>query len=382
MLELSKQLVRNGLQVCVITSSKSDFTGFRVLFDNIRTYYLPKRTFEPGFTFPAIWFSAPEIFKILKKEKITHVHCHQTTSAITYDTMLVAHLMGLKVFLTEHSLFSLAVVGAIHLNSACNPLVCGCDGVIAVSNIQKENLKARFHQINNIVVIPNGIDPKKFKPTKEKTYFPTVIAVTRFEKRRGGEILPQIIKIVCESREDVHWIIAGGGSKLEEAREFIKDSSFENRVKLLGAVSHDEIPKIMNKGQFFLNCSMTDAFCMSIVEAAACGLFVVSTNVGGIPEVLPQQARKLCAPCVRQLSTSLLDAIDKNMKMESVHEIISKRYSWEILVNQIISLYKATNRKQNIWKTCALTGGLQHSLISIVLFSFTYIIILVLKLIS
>lgn len=45
---------------------------------------------------------------------------------------------------------------------------------------------------------------------------------------------------------------------------------------------------VLNRGHIFLNTSLTEAFCIAIVEAASCGLCVVSTNVGGISEVLPK----------------------------------------------------------------------------------------------
>ncbi len=48
------------------------------------------------------------------------------------------------------------------------------------------------------------------------------------------------------------------------------------------------------KGHIFLNTSLTEAFCIAIVEAASCGLFVVSTNVGGVPEVLPDDLILYC----------------------------------------------------------------------------------------
>jgi phosphatidylinositol glycan class A protein len=44
---------------------------------------------------------------------------------------------------------------------------------------------------------------------------------------------------------------------------------------------------VLTRGDIFLNCSLTEAFCIAIVEAASCGLLVVSTKVGGVPEVLP-----------------------------------------------------------------------------------------------
>lgn len=58
-------------------------------------------------------------------------------------------------------------------------------------------------------------------------------------------------------------------------------------------------------GDIFLNTSLTEAFCMAIVEAAATGLVVVSTNVGGVPEVLPDNICLLAEPTPE----GLLDAV-------------------------------------------------------------------------
>ena len=52
------------------------------------------------------------------------------------------------------------------------------------------------------------------------------------------------------------------------------------------------------RGHIFLNCSLTESFCIAIVEAACCGLFVVSTRVGGVVEVLPDSMTTFCEPTV------------------------------------------------------------------------------------
>ena len=65
---------------------------------------------------------------------------------------------------------------------------------------------------------------------------------------------------------------------------------------MLGMVPHDMVRDVLVEGQIFINTSLTEAFCMSIVEAASCGLHVVSTRVGGIPEVLPSEFVSLQDP--------------------------------------------------------------------------------------
>ena len=56
--------------------------------------------------------------------------------------------------------------------------------------------------------------------------------------------------------------------------------SFVSRVKMLGELKQSEMrDRLLVKGDIFLNTSLTEAFCMAIVEAASCGLLVVSTKV-------------------------------------------------------------------------------------------------------
>lgn len=73
---------------------------------------------------------------------------------------------------------------------------------------------------------------------------------------------------------------------------------------------HASVKDVLRRGHIFLNCSLTEAFCMAIVEAAACGLLVVSTDVGGIPEVFPEGLSLLAAPAVDALVAAVERAIN------------------------------------------------------------------------
>ncbi|XP_010149912.1 PREDICTED: phosphatidylinositol N-acetylglucosaminyltransferase subunit A, partial [Eurypyga helias] len=104
-------------------------------------------------------------------------------------------------------------------------------------------------------------------------------------------------------------------------------------VRLLGALEHQDVRNVLVQGHIFLNTSLTEAFCMAIVEAASCGLQVVSTRVGGIPEVLPEDLIILCEPSVKSLCDGLEKAIAQLRSgtlpsPESVHNKVKTFYTW------------------------------------------------------
>jgi len=88
-----------------------------------------------------------------------------------------------------------------------------------------------------------------------------------------------------------------------------KHNLFDN-VEILGFVPNDKLWDVLVWGHIFLNTSLTEAFCIANLEAAFAGLLVVTTNVGGIPEVLPPEMVLLCEPTSKAVLCRIYDAID------------------------------------------------------------------------
>ncbi|CAI9533552.1 unnamed protein product, partial [Staurois parvus] len=149
---------------------------------------------------------------------------------------------------------------------------------------------------------------------------------------------------MCLRYPDLHFLIGGEGPKriiLEEVRERYQ---LHDRVRLLGALEHRQVRNVLVEGDIFLNTSLTEAFCMAIVEAASCGLQVVSTRVGGIPEVLPEDFIILCEPSVKSLCDGLEKAIDqlrtgKLPSPETIHNTVKTFYTWRDVAERTEKVY-------------------------------------------
>lgn len=218
---------------------------------------------------------------------------------------------------TDHSLFGFADLSAVFTNKFLQIALSPCNHCICVSHTGKENTVLRANvPKDQVSVIPNAVDTALFTPNPtNSTGTPsiTVVVVSRLVYRKGVDLLAGVITKICALTKynNVNFLIGGDGPKrvlLEEIRE---KRNIQDRITLLGALEHAEVRNVLTRGQIFVNTSLTEAYCMAIVEAASCGLQVVSTRVGGIPEVLPKELIILTEPTVDAVLAGLCEAIEE-----------------------------------------------------------------------
>jgi phosphatidylinositol glycan class A protein len=237
-------------------------------------------------TFP-LWRS------IMIREKIDIVHTHQATSVMSNESVVYAAAMGLPSVFTDHSLFQFDDLAGVILNRVLQTtLRSTVNAAICVSHACRDNLILRaVLDPNKIDVIPNAVDPTKFLPRNDNNEINNgsrikVVVVSRLVYRKGVDLLVGIIPKICDLLPQVDFIVGGDGNKLLSLQEMVEREHLQDRVSFLGAVPHKNVASVLRQGHVFLNCSLTESFCIAILEAASCGLLVVSTNVGGVPEVL------------------------------------------------------------------------------------------------
>lgn len=331
---LAQCLVQRGHKVIVVTHSYEGRQGVRYMTNGVKVYYLPLTVCFDQVIFPTLFSFFPLFRNVLIREQINIVHGHQSTSVMTNECILYARTMGYKVCYTDHSLFGFADSVSIHVNKILKATLSDIDHAICVSNTCRENLvlRASLHPVM-VSTIPNAVDATKFTPDPSRR-FPlhtiNVVLLSRLVYRKGIDLLVKVIPIVCAKVKNVHFIIGGDGPKkllLEEMRERYQ---LHERIQLLGAVPHHKVRDVLVLGHIFLNCSLTESFCIALLEAASCGLFVVSTKVGGVPEVLPPSMIKFAEPTVESIADSVIEAVTiaRRVVSSELHERVKGMYNW------------------------------------------------------
>lgn len=353
---LSQCLIRLGHKVVVVTHAYDDRIGVRYMTQGLKVYYLPIKPMYNQCILPTVFSTLPLIRDIALREQIDIIHGHSAFSTLAHESMLHAATMDLRTVFTDHSLFGFADLSSILTNKVLKVSLHGISHVICVSHTSKENTVLRSNiDPYKVSVIPNAVDATKFTPdpSKRRPGRITVVIVSRLVLRKGSDLMAAVIPYVCGKYSHVDFLIAGDGPRrisIEEVREKYR---LDERVEMLGSISHDKVRGVLNCGDIFLNTSLTEAFCIAIVEAACCGLKVVSTRVGGIPEVLPPDLIELAEPRAADLQHALEKAI-KEAKYRSTdsfyksHESVRKLYTWQNVAERTDVVYRKVMKQKTM----------------------------------
>jgi len=341
---LAQHLIQQGHKVTIITNSYGSRRGVRYFPGPLKVYYCPIVPMVDQDAFPSFSATLPLIRSILLREQIQIVHAHQATSTMANEAVVYAAALGLPSVYTDHSLFGFNDLASVILNRVQQITLSTVDAAICVSHTCADNLKLRA-KVQRVHVIPNAIDPHKFTPdpTKRSKDRITVVVVSRLVYRKGVDVLVDLIPKICSALPDVDFLIGGDGSKRLALQEMVERERLQERVDFLGSVPHALVCDVLRRGHIFLNCSLTESFCIAILEAACTGLTVVSTNVGGVPEVLPNDMAFLSDP--EDLVETLKEAIGRVKSSEAIdaweaHHRVAKMYSWSRVATETVEVYK------------------------------------------
>ena len=260
--------------------------------------------------------------------------------------MLHGVTLGKKVVFTDHSLFGFSDAASININKVLKWVIADVDACICVSHINKDNLSLRAAIDPNIIyVIPNAVDTTRFQPDTSKRHPPNrinIVVVSRMMYRKGVDLLIDIIPEIVRKHPEVYFIIGGDGDKLPLIHAMRDKYNLADRMEILGRVPHHKVRDVLCRGHIFLNTSLTEAFCIAILEAASCGLLCVSTNVGGVPEVLPPDMVYLAParpkPMIQQLERAIANY--RNIPSQDFHERIKQLYSWRNVAQRVERVYE------------------------------------------
>jgi len=164
------------------------------------------------------------------------------------------------------------------------------DAITAVSENLKDETFKSFEVEKDILVIPNFVDAKRFHLTN-KEHFKKMLApngerilahVSNFRKVKRVEDVLAIFEKVHEKMPS-KLLMIGDGPERQNAEDICRKLGICNDIRFLG--KQDQMEEILNIADIFLLPSQYESFGLAALEAMACGVPVISSNAGGLPEI-------------------------------------------------------------------------------------------------
>ncbi|MCZ7587109.1 MAG: glycosyltransferase family 4 protein [Deltaproteobacteria bacterium] len=176
-------------------------------------------------------------------------------------------------------------------------LLTGADGVVVLSDFSREELRALAPEADGVTVkIPGGFDPNLFRPLPKKEARatlglepgpPIVFTARRLVHRMGLDLLVDAVALLAKRGRRVRLIIAGAGPLRETLETRAKGHGLADDTTFPGFVTDDELALFYNACDVFVVPTRAqENFGLPVLEAAACGCPVVSTDAGSLPEVM------------------------------------------------------------------------------------------------
>jgi N-acetyl-alpha-D-glucosaminyl L-malate synthase BshA len=290
--ELGKSLALEGHEVHFISYARP----FRLneFVDNLY-YHEVEMSNYPLFEFPLYSLAlASKMVEVAQYEDLDLFHVHYAIPHATSAYLAREILKGkkdIKIITTLHGT-DITLVGLepsfLHLVKFS---IEQSDGVTAVSRHLKEKTLTNYDIAKDIEVIPNFVDTTRYKPdascTLRKRFAPNgekiMVHTSNFRQVKRVSDTIRILELV---RKEVNakLVLVGDGPDRSDCERLVRELGLDNYVMFLG--KQEGLVDILNASDLFVIPSQSESFGLSALEAMGCGLPVISSSVGGLPELV------------------------------------------------------------------------------------------------
>lgn len=238
---------------------------------------------------------ASNIVDLVKYENLDLIHVHyaipHATSAYLAKQILGERGKHIPLITTLHGTDITVVGSSPSYLPVVNFSINQSDGVTAVSEYLKEETYSRFEINNEIRVVPNFVDIERFQHS-DKNHFKKAICpngefiiahVSNFRKVKRVEDCVRVFRKVLDSGIKAKLLLVGDGPERESVEALCRELGTCQHTLMLG--KQEKIEEMLSITDVFLLPSASETFGLAALEAMSCKVPVVSSNIGGIPEL-------------------------------------------------------------------------------------------------
>ena len=298
-------------------------------------------------------FNASYVQKIVNKIRPDIVHVHYATGngllgSLTGFHPAILSVWGSDIMVVPKKSTILKIIIIRNLRYY--------DWICTTSKILFEKTMNFIPEQSNINQVPIGVDINHFKPDRslKNSMYITVGTVKGLAPQYGVDILLQafaearqrLLSMNPRIARNLRLLILGIGQQLQELQLLASKLGIKEVVKFAGWVPNSKVPMYLNKMDIYVAMSRSESFGVAILEASACQLPVVVSNVGGLPEVVQDKVTGYIVEnedieaCTGALISLVKDRNLRKQMGEAGRDFVVKHYEWEYCYNLMIKIYQ------------------------------------------
>jgi glycosyltransferase involved in cell wall biosynthesis len=294
---------------------------------------------------------------ILNKKKIDLVHAHWSLpqgflgllAKYVLKIPCVTTLHGSDVFGLRHPIFR-----------SLNKLAISRADFCTANSLATAKMAQRISACENLAIVPMGVDPNRFQKAVEidrlkkelKLDGEIILSVGRLVDLKGTDYLIKALPEVLMRFPGAKALIIGSGPQKNLLLKLAKDLHIEENMLFIDQIAHTELIKYYSVADVFVLPAIandkgeTEGFGVVLVEAMACGLPVIGSDIGGIPDIIKNGETGLLVrqkdpqDLGNQLIRLLTDADLKEKLVRNARKLVEAQFSWEVVAERFIEIYR------------------------------------------
>jgi L-malate glycosyltransferase len=181
---------------------------------------------------------------------------------------------------------------------------------------------------------------------------PTLLSNRSLESHYNVSDTLRAFALIERRVPDARLIVAGDGGERARLQAMAAKLGIK-RVEFVGAAPPDRMPEIYDRADIFVNSSLVDNMPLSLIEAFACGLAVVSSNAGGIPHLVTEGETGLLSPCgdYEALAANVIRLLeDQRLAAELISRARAacRQYTWTATRGAWLKIYTDMARGEKL----------------------------------
>ncbi len=281
----------------------------------------------------------------LRSVDVVHVFCAAYWSFVLapVPALLAARLFGKRLILNYHS-----GEADDHLRNWglwVHPWLRWADEIVVPSSYLQQVFAEYGYRST---VVRNIIDISAFAYRPREHIAPQILSNRNLERHYGVDITLQAFALVKQQRSDARLTVAGYGSERDRLKRWVHKQGLTG-VAFVGRVEPGDMPQLYAQADIFVNASLIDNQPLSILEAFAAGLPVISTPTGDIPAMLEHGRLGTLVPQgdAEALAAAMLGVLaqpDAALRAARAARQALSLYSWETIGSQWLLVYSRVAR--------------------------------------